>query len=79
MSSSCVESSVSRPHRIVTGVSPWEVVGYRRVAEGAYDCGRADYVTLTVYQRRVVEIRDFTDGQYPPWEEISSEVETKEE
>jgi len=79
MSSSLQENSVSRPFEIVTVASPWRCIGQRRVCSGAYDCGRAEFDILMVYERDVLTIKNYLDNISPEWEELSRRTERKEE
>ena len=79
MPSSSVKDSVSRPSKVVYAASPWKFIGQRRICSGAYDCGRAEFNTVSVYEREVIKVRSYLDDLYPPWEELSKKVERKEE
>jgi len=79
MSHSDGEGSVSRPFEIVRAASPWKCIGYRRICSGAYDCGRAEFNTVNVYEREVITVRNYLDDLYPQWIEVSKEIERKEE
>lgn len=69
------ENSVSceRPYEIVTAAGPWKIVGeIKRFTHRETE-------TFLVFERTIIEVKNFLDDFEPEWEEISRRIEKKTE
>ena len=74
MSSACSKSSVSsRPYQEVRAFTPWKFSHCHREREGL-----SDIVTHSVEKREGSVIKQYTDGQYPPFDVKCAWNETRE-